>query len=1235
MIETSSPTTAEPNRNGTTATSQVEQLRRLVEKNTTRWKQLIVLEAVGLVVSAPLGYLWLVFVLDNLLHLPMWARALACLCFVGVVAWLGRSLWRRRRTLFFTEDQVALAMEQHTPGGVQNRLINALQIGRDGKHSRVDFNEALIQENYDHLQKLHLQQAAHTKPALIRVGIAGALIGFGVLFWLLQPAYFSNAATRIFLPFADVDPLYRTKLIVEPGNIEAVGDIAIRIHIQGEHPAELTILKNVKGNRGTENIAVPAKTDMVAYTFKAVDQSMLYAVRGGDYTTPFYRIDVPTPAQLRVMRATYQYPEYTGIGEKPMESAGGDLEALVGSKAKVHFVFDQPASSASMFIKHAGAAEQEISLNQVSATEYTGELEFKQTAEYQLETRQADRPAYRSPVYGIRVLTDQDPKLQLTGLEKLGEVSVDAVLPVKVAATDDYGLEKVGLFYRRVGGKGAQVPSPKAAPAGDGTGKDDWTAAVIWLVHRGLDFQQTHDLQVTALGAVEGDRIEVALRAQDTDPAKAGRWKAGTVYRFLVGGEGVTLQIQYEQILLTEAEVKALIKSEQQAMDKAAEWGRKLDPAGGLRWDDQKNLDALAAAMKAQAKEQDQIRVTAGRVARDMVAEAGNLRLSLGMLADTEMARAVRILESVPTRDQPQAKRATLGDARLTAERTIRSMQEILEQYSNFRQEWELAHLVGFTKMLADRQGLLRDESRKRGNQQAAELQQNSAHRRQAKLVDLAQLAQVGFTGLVDRVKNLEPILARAFGEAAGSLSSEDLKGSMRQGAEGAKAGRWTEAAQNQAKAAELLTAIHARLRKAQTEAAEKALAALQEKAKSDAEAQKIIDKLKAGTAENFLDLSKKLKLEEIIHMRENEQKKGEGEKEKNVNDYLFPDSMRGILQQADTGKRQEFDILKLAKSPGTTPSFPKQSDRAGNVVKPHIQEKFDDLVGKLLEEADEMQEKYETYNLNAGVNINEPGEIGKQAGDLNSTAASAATGNMKPPTVNVGGASRSGRRGARAHGQVVGDESINRRGRDKVQEGQERSADQAGTIKEKPSEDMQKDTATGIGGKKVESDDNKFSVNDTGKFTEEMAKKLEKPQAKNYIVERQGDKLDPRVAEMLRDLNSNQEQMIERLKVLKKELKNLYLPTEHLDELMAELGVNLGKLRDRPNPETFRMQQQALDRLRGTLRVFHQAHAGFQPSVPRDQAVQGRVLDDPARQTYPGYEEAVKEYYQRLAGVK
>ncbi len=213
---------------------------------------------------------------------------------------------------------------------------------------------------------------------------------------------------------------------------------------------------------------------------------------------------------------------------------------------------------------------------------------------------------------------------------------------------------------------------------------------------------------------------------------------------------------------------------------------------------------------------------------------------------------------------------------------------------------------------------------------------------------------------------------------------------------------------------------------------------------------------------------------------------------------------------------RQDPYSLKLGSVAEKTAILTLPRDKEKNAVKPFIQEKFDDLVGKLLDEADELTKDYQTLNLSTNQNNNDPGEIGKNGGALNSTGAVAATGNKKPPTTDSGGVARTGRQGAGAHGMVADDEGVNRRGRDKALEGQEQVADQKGTIKMQKSDDMQKDTSTGVGGKKVESDDTHFSLADAGKWKDEMTKRLEKPQKKQYIVERQGDKLDPKVAALL-----------------------------------------------------------------------------------------------------------------------
>src|SRR5437763_930745 len=78
----------------------------------------------------------------------------------------------------------------------------------------------------------------------------------GVPFWVFQPDHFTNAAARIMLPLADVDPIYQTVLKVEPGDVEGSGDIPIHVRIKGKVPAEIDVLRLADGRRTVEAVAV-------------------------------------------------------------------------------------------------------------------------------------------------------------------------------------------------------------------------------------------------------------------------------------------------------------------------------------------------------------------------------------------------------------------------------------------------------------------------------------------------------------------------------------------------------------------------------------------------------------------------------------------------------------------------------------------------------------------------------------------------------------------------------------------------------------------------------------------------------------------------------------------------------------------------------------------------------------------------------------------------------------------
>ena len=1210
------------------ASELLRELQQLVQRNTRQWKRLIVVELLAVFVAAPLGYLWVVFSLDILVHLPRWGRVATSAVFILVLAGLGRWMWRRWREVRLTEDEVALAIERESPG-TSNQLINSLQLARESAVAGSDSGLAVLRENHAALQRIQLRQAAKMRPALIRLGIAAAAIVIGVCFYVFKQAHFTNAASRIFQPFAKIAPLYRTTLTVEPGDVQATpgSAVTIRIRIQGQRPDKLAVLQTFGDTRNAEQIPVPANAEQVQFTFRNLQRSLTYTVSGGDYTTPVFNIEVPLPPQVNLVRATLHLPEYTRVAPQMLETHGGDLEALHGTRAAVTFVLDQPADAATLLLDGAGQSAP-VELKRNSPTEFSGEILFKQVVGYQVQVRRGKQDPGASLKYTLRVLPDQPPQLSLGGLEKQTEVHLGAELRLKVGITDDFGLVEAGLFARRA----ASAANPKSAAQGSDEG---WQPVASWpQLNLAREFKLDHALAVAALGAVEGERVELALRARDADPAKGKAWTTGEPVSLLVGGEGTIFQVLYEQILQSEADLKRLIAQQQDGVTEAAKWVQKFDPGAGLRWDDQKNLDALATAMREQAKRQEQLRQTTGGIARDLVSAAGSLRFSLGMRADTEMVRAVRILEAVPAKDEPQAKRAALAEARFTQERTIRSLSEILEHYVQFRQNWELANMTPFVKMLADRQAALRDESEANAVKPAAPLLLKAAGQRQTKVLTLAGLAQVALAGVGERTAQVDPLLGQAFTTAAASLDSTGAKAAMQQAAAQVAQGQWSAAMPVQTKAATALADIHAKLKQAGAEAIARAMkeAELQQ---SLLAAQKALEKMMPGSGvatETFRqDLAN---ISQVVEMRETAAGKKKAAAESLDKSAMPPISaaLAAAMKTVESDARTDVSVLTLGTRAEATKKLTPDNLPPNAMVAPLVPDKIDDLIGKLLDEADEMSEKFDSLTVNSGLISADPGEVGKLAGRMNSSGATSTTGNKKPPTANIGGMSATGRQGARSYGKVAGSESPNMRGRDQVQEGQLEAPDQAGVLKEKATDDMQKDQSTGIGGKRVEAEQTKFSLSNKGEWEDRFADRMQKPQKVNSIVERQGKPLDPKVAAMLRDMDGDQKQLIERANALRKELKNVFLPTDHLDDLIAKLNQNLEKLRANPTAESFRTQQELIDRLRSEARVFNRGQNGFQPSLPRDQQVRGRILDEPASQPLPAYERLVKDYYRKLA---
>src|SRR5690606_13793031 len=137
--------------------------------------------------------------------------------------------------------------------------------------------------------------------------------------------------------------------------------------------------------------------------------------------------------------------------------------------------------------------------------------------------------------------------------------------------------------------------------------------------------------------------------------------------------------------------------------------------------------------------------------------------------------------------ETPQDKRNTLTDARLTVERTIRSLREMQERYVLFREDWELNHMTSFTEMLAARQQRLAEASLSYAGMLPGALssaQRASIGRRQSVMQELSLLAQTAFEGMAMREEEVGTILADSFDSAAKGVASSGVMDDMKRASE-------------------------------------------------------------------------------------------------------------------------------------------------------------------------------------------------------------------------------------------------------------------------------------------------------------------------------------------------------------------------------------------------------------------------------------------------------------------
>ncbi|MCA8954459.1 MAG: hypothetical protein KDC87_00205, partial [Planctomycetes bacterium] len=268
--------------------------------------------------------------------------------------------------------------------------------------------------------------------------------------------------------------------------LAAGGDLAVLVRAHGVVPREVELL--VQGGRGlAPRSTMSARGDgLFKHTFRRVSGPFSFRARGGDDDRGDAEVSVRVihAPRVEMVRAKISFPTYTR--KAPAIQDGGSIDALIGSEIEFHVTATAEVQQAELKFLESG---QQLKLTPVRIDDdsgkvaHTGKLKVTQSDRYQVLLVGKEGLHNPNPgTYHIAATPDHPPvgRILCPEDDSLNLALPDAIVPVRVHATDDFGLTSASLA---IGFGGTdQLTRPLFQASSDTAAEPVKTRAVLALV---------------------------------------------------------------------------------------------------------------------------------------------------------------------------------------------------------------------------------------------------------------------------------------------------------------------------------------------------------------------------------------------------------------------------------------------------------------------------------------------------------------------------------------------------------------------------------------------------------------------------------------------------------------------------------------------------------------------------------------------------------------------------------
>ncbi|WP_103019340.1 DUF4175 family protein [Salinibacter altiplanensis] len=586
-----------------------------------------------------------------------------------------------------SEKDVARTVGEQHPA-VADRLVNLLQLAEGQRSSApAPYVDRAVQHLADQIEGDRFEAVADFQPArrAARWALFPAFAAIAFLF--AAPSTFLEASERLLAPRTEFERPAPFQFDVRPGNVQLIRGDSLRVTVQatGDVPETAALLLRPTDTESARRIAIePDSMGTFQHTVPNVRRALRYRVAASPVRTEWYTVEVARRPVVRRLRVRVTPPDYTDRPSRQLEANVGSVTALPGTEVTVSAALGG-ASATSARLDFENGASQSLTVSGDSAT---GRFTLRRADTYALRLESETGIPNRAPIrYELDLQTDARPSVSLLSPDDPAELTPDLTQPLRLRISDDYGVRRATLFYRRLDGGSADSSFASLALSLPDAGTTDQVLSHTWLLAQesGLDLER-------------GDEVAYYVKAWDNDTVngpKSGR-TATQRLRF------PSLSEQYEELdtlqQATSEQMQALDRQSKDIQQQFQDLRREVRRTRESDWEEQRQLKQLQQKQEALSQSKSSLSRQVDSLNREM--QRNDLSSPETSQKFQELKRTIDEMESEDLQQALESMRQSMQD------QSFRQMQSAMEQAQSQlqQQEQQLERTLNLFKQLKARQ---------------------------------------------------------------------------------------------------------------------------------------------------------------------------------------------------------------------------------------------------------------------------------------------------------------------------------------------------------------------------------------------------------------------------------------------------------------------------------------------------------------------------------------------------